>query len=35
LPPVVPDTMEEKRRFEEAGIRREARLSLQAQLGKK
>lgn len=35
LPPVAPDTVEEKRRFDEAGIRREARLALQAQLGKK
>jgi len=35
LPPTVPETQEEKRRFEQAGIRREARLALQAQLGKK
>ncbi|HLU69570.1 MAG TPA: acyl-CoA thioesterase, partial [Fibrobacteria bacterium] len=35
LPPVTPDTEEEKRRFNEAGLRREARLALQAQLGKK
>ena len=34
LPPVTPDTEEEKRRFSEAGIRREARLALQTQLGK-
>jgi acyl-CoA hydrolase len=35
IPSVEPETMEEKRRFEQAGIRREARLALQAQLGKK
>ena len=35
LAPVVPETEEEKRRFEQAGLRREARLALQAQLGKK
>lgn len=34
LPPIVPDTQEEKRRYEQAGLRREARLALQAQLGK-
>ena len=33
--PIVPETEEEKRRFEQAGLRRESRLSLQAQLGKK
>jgi hypothetical protein len=32
---VVPETEEEKRRFAQAGIRRENRLALQAQLGKK
>jgi acyl-CoA hydrolase len=35
LPAVVPETEEEKPRHEEAGIRRENRLALQAQLGKK
>jgi acyl-CoA hydrolase len=35
IPPVEPETEVEKRRFEQAGIRREARLALQAQLGKK
>jgi len=35
LPPAVPETEEEKRRYEQAGLRREARLALQAQLGKK
>jgi acyl-CoA hydrolase len=35
VPPVVPETEVEKRRYEQAGIRREARLALQAQLGKK
>jgi acyl-CoA hydrolase len=35
LPPIVAETEVEKRRFDQAGIRREARLALQAQLGKK
>lgn len=35
LPAIVPETQEEKRRYEQAGLRREARLALQAQLGKK
>ena len=35
LPAVIPDTEVEKRRFEQAGIRREHRLALQTQLGKK
>lgn len=34
-PPVLVETEEDKRRYEEAGIRRENRLALQAQLGKK
>ncbi|HAO99943.1 MAG TPA: acyl-CoA thioesterase [Fibrobacteres bacterium] len=32
--PVAPETADEKRRFEQAGIRRDHRLALQAQLGK-
>lgn len=35
LPPVIAETVEEKRRFEEAGIRRQHRLALQDELGKK
>ena len=35
IPPVLPETPEEKRRFEQAGIRREHRLALQSQLGKR
>jgi acyl-CoA hydrolase len=35
LPPVIPETVEEKRRFEQAGIRRQHRLALQDELGKK
>ena len=35
IPPVAPETEDEKRRFEEAGIRRDHRLALQAQLGKR
>lgn len=34
LPPILSETGEDKRRFEQAGIRREHRLALQAQLGK-
>lgn len=34
IAPVLPETDEEKRRFEQAGIRREHRLALQTQLGK-
>jgi acyl-CoA hydrolase len=33
--PIAPETEQEKRRFDQAGIRRENRLSLQTQLGKK
>lgn len=32
LPPVVPETQEEKRRYEQAGFRREARLALQERI---
>jgi acyl-CoA hydrolase len=35
IPPIVPESEEEKRRFEQAGIRRQHRLDLQAQLGKR
>ncbi len=34
ISPILPETNEEKRRFEEAGIRREHRLNLQTKLGK-
>jgi acyl-CoA hydrolase len=34
IPQVLPESAGEKRRFEEAGIRREHRLALQARLGK-
>lgn len=34
IPPILPETEDEKRRFEEAAIRREHRLNLQARLGK-
>jgi acyl-CoA hydrolase len=33
--PIAPETEQEKRRFDQAGIRRENRLALQTQLGKK
>ncbi len=35
IPPVLPETEEEKRRFEQAGIRRDHRLALRTQLGKR
>ena len=35
IPPILPETEDEKRRFEEASIRREHRLALQTQLGKR
>jgi acyl-CoA hydrolase len=35
LPPVVPESEVDKRRYEQAGIRREHRLALQTELGKK
>lgn len=34
IPPIVPETEEEKRRFAEALIRRDHRLALETQLGK-
>jgi len=34
IPSIAPETESEKRRFEQAGIRREHRLALQTQLGK-
>ena len=32
VPPVLPETQEEKRRYEQAGLRREARLALQERI---